>query len=115
MPDAPPPGGRIDVVFHAVGDPTRREILRRLSHRPASVSSLAAGLGVTLTAIAQHLRVLEAAGLARTEKVGRVRTCSIDQAGFTVLEQWIAEHRSLWRNRLDRLADLLDEPGGEGA
>jgi DNA-binding transcriptional ArsR family regulator len=103
----------IDRVFHALGDPTRRAILDRLSERPHSVSGLATPLDITVTAVAQHLQVLEESGLVHTEKIGRVRTCRIETAGFAVLEHWIAEHRSTWERRLDRLGDLLaesDEP-----
>lgn len=100
----------IDRLFHALGDPTRRAILDRLSRAPESVSRLAAPLGVTLTAVAQHLQVLEESGLVRTEKVGRVRTCQIDEAGFARLERWIGAHRSTWSRRMDRLGDLLAEP-----
>jgi DNA-binding transcriptional ArsR family regulator len=96
-------------VFDALGDPTRRAIIDRLSEGPQSVSRLAAPLNITLTAVAQHLAVLQACGLARTEKVGRVRTCRIEEAGFRTVEQWIADHRSLWNSRLDRLGDLLTE------
>jgi DNA-binding transcriptional ArsR family regulator len=99
----------IDRVFHALGDPTRRAILDRLSEGPLSVSRLAAPLAITLTAVAQHLQVLEESGLVHTEKVGRVRTCQIETAGFSVLEQWISNHRSMWERRLDRLGDLLAE------
>jgi DNA-binding transcriptional ArsR family regulator len=100
----------IDRVFHALGDPTRRAILDRLSAGPASVSALAGPLAITLTAVAQHLEILEASGLAHTEKIGRVRTCRIDPAGFDALERWIADHRTLWEKRLDRLGKfLLDE------
>jgi DNA-binding transcriptional ArsR family regulator len=106
------PGTKVDVerVFHALGDPTRRAIVERLSEGPASVSGLAAPLGITLTAVAQHLQVLEESGLARTEKLGRVRTCRIETSGIGALEQWIRERRSLWERRLDRLGDLLAEP-----
>ncbi len=96
-------------VFHALGDPTRRAIVERLSQRPHSVSGLAEPLGVTLTAVAQHLAVLEESALAKTEKVGRVRTCRIEPAGFTLLERWIGAQRSLWDRRFDALGDLLDE------
>jgi DNA-binding transcriptional ArsR family regulator len=99
----------IDRVFHALGDPTRRAILDRLSRGPLSVSRLAEPLDITLTAVAQHLQVLEECGLVHTEKVGRVRTCRIEPTGFTVLENWIGDHRSLWERRLDRLGDLLAE------
>lgn len=103
----------IDRLFHALGDPTRRMILDRLSEGPLSVSRLAAPLAITLTAVAQHLQVLEESGLVHTEKLGRVRTCRIEPTGFSALEQWIRDHRSLWERRLDRLDDLLAETDDE--
>ena len=99
----------IDRLFRALGDPTRRAILDRLSERPQSVSGLAAPLGITGTAVAQHLQILEESGLVQTEKVGRVRTCRIEPAGFTALERWIGEHRTVWERRLDRLGNVLAE------
>ena len=104
--------GTIDRVFHALGDPTRRNLLDRISRGPVAVSRLAAPLDITLTAVMQHLRVLESSGLVRTEKVGRVRTCRIEPAGLRVAERWIAERRTLWERRLDRLGDILgkDKP-----
>jgi len=98
----------IDRVFHALGDPTRRAILDRLSESPQSVSGLAGPLAITLTAVAQHLQVLEATGFVRTQKVGRVRTCRVEPAGFQAVERWIADHRTTWARRLDRLGELLD-------
>lgn len=100
---------KIDRVFHALGDPTRRAIVDKLSKGPQSVSRLAEPLGITLTAVTQHLQILEESDLVRTEKVGRVRTARIESTGFAVLEQWIRDHRSLWDRRLDRLGDLLGE------
>jgi len=100
----------VDRVFQALGDPTRRAILEKLSQGPISVSRLAEPLGITLAAVVQHLQVLEASGLARTEKTGRVRTCSIEPAGLSVAAQWIADRRSTWERRLDRLGHLLAEP-----
>lgn len=97
-------------IFHALGDPMRRAIVERLRERPQSVSALAEPLGITLTAVGQHLKVLEEAGLVRTEKLGRVRTVRLDAEGFAVLEAWAAEHKGEWARRLDRLGDLL---GGE--
>lgn len=97
----------IDRLFHALGDPTRRAILDRLVVGPASVSRLAEPLGVTLTAVAQHLQILEEVKLVQTEKLGRVRTCRIEPAGFHVLEEWIRDHRTGWERKLDRLAALL--------
>jgi DNA-binding transcriptional ArsR family regulator len=99
----------INQIFHALGDPTRRAILDRLSQRPHSVSSLATPLGITLTAVAQHLQLLEECGFVHTEKVGRVRTCRIESAGFSALERWIRDHRTTWDRNLDRLGDFLAE------
>ncbi len=106
------PGSNIDIghVFHALGDPTRRAIVDSLTAGPASVSRLAAPLGITVTAVAQHLQILEEAGLVHTEKTGRVRTCRIEPAGFDALMQWVRDHRTVWERRLDRLGELLGEP-----
>jgi len=103
------PKVNIDSVFHALGDPTRRVILDKLCEGPLSVSQLATPLDITLTAVVQHLQVLEESGLVHTEKVGRIRTCRIETAGFKALEQWISDRRSIWERRLDRLGDLLAE------
>lgn len=100
----------IERVFHALGDPTRRTILEKLSQGPLSVSGLASPLDITLTAVAQHLQVLEESGLVHTEKLGRVRTCRMETTGLSVLEQWIKDRRSTWERRLDRLGELLLEP-----
>ncbi|MEO8623972.1 MAG: metalloregulator ArsR/SmtB family transcription factor [bacterium] len=107
-----PRKARLDAarVFYALGDPTRRAIVERLGNGPLSVSSLATPLQITVTAVAQHLRVLEDSGLVSTEKTGRIRTCHIETTGFSVLEQWIGDQRSLWERRFDRLGDLLSEP-----
>jgi DNA-binding transcriptional ArsR family regulator len=107
---------QIDRLFHALGDPTRRAILDLLSRGPTSVTRLAEPLAITLTAIGQHLQILEESELVRTEKVGRVRTCRIESAGFNRLERWIKDHRSHWELRLDRLGELLnaeDEESGQ--
>jgi len=100
---------RIDQVFHALGDATRRKIVEQLSQGPTSVSDLAKPLGITLAAVVQHLQVLERSGVVRTQKVGRVRTCRIEPTGLNVAADWIAERRSLWERRLDRLGDMLAE------
>ncbi|MEZ0244825.1 MAG: ArsR/SmtB family transcription factor [Sphingomonas sp.] len=99
----------IDRVFHALGDPSRRAIVERLSRGPASVSTLAGPLGITVTAVGQHLRVLETSGLVHSMKQGRTRTCRIDAAGLATIDQWIAHCRAMWETRLDRLGDLLGE------
>jgi len=99
----------IDLVFRALGDPTRRAIVERLSEGPISVTQLAAPLAITLAAVVQHLQILEESGLVHTEKVGRVRTCRIEPAGLSLAEQWIADRRSAWERRFDRLGNLLAE------
>ena len=100
----------IDRVFHALGDPTRRAIMEKLSEGPISVSRLAGPLDMTLAAVVQHVQVLEECGLVQTEKPGRVRTCSLAPGGLAVVEKWISDRRSMWERRLDRLGDLLAEP-----
>src|SRR5579872_5936962 len=94
--------GRVDVnrVFHALGDETRRAMVDRLSQGPVSVSELADRLGITLTAVGQHLAILEECGLAVTKKAGRVRTCSPAAAGLDALERWVRGHRTEWERRL---------------
>jgi DNA-binding transcriptional ArsR family regulator len=100
----------IDRVFHALGDPTRRAMVEKLSKGPISVSRLAEPLNITLAAVVQHLQVLEKSGLVRSEKVGRVRTCRMEPAGLSVAERWIGARRAMWERRLDRLGDVLAEP-----
>jgi DNA-binding transcriptional ArsR family regulator len=99
----------LDLVFQALADPSRRGMVERLSHGPASVSQLAQPLAMTLPAVVQHLQVLEASGLVQTQKIGRVRTCSIAPAALRQAELWINERRTSWERRLDRLADYLAE------
>jgi len=101
---------QIDRVFHALGDPTRRAMIEKLSEGPVTVSRLAKPLDITLAAVVQHLQVLEKSGLVRTEKVGRVRTCRVEPHGLTVVERWVADRRSLWDARFDRLGKFLAEP-----
>ena len=75
-------------------------MIEKLSQGPVTVSRLAKPLDITLAAVVQHLQVLEKSGLVRTQKVGRVRTCRIESKGFSVVERWIADRRSLWEARL---------------
>ncbi|GAA3419745.1 ArsR/SmtB family transcription factor [Streptosporangium vulgare] len=102
-------GASLDRVFQALADPTRREMVERLVRGPASVGELARPLAMSLPAVMQHLQVLEACGLVRTEKVGRVRTCHIEPGALRAAESWIAGQRTTWEHRLDRLGDLLNE------
>src|SRR5659263_240001 len=84
----------LDRLFQALADPARREMVERLSRGPASVSALAEPLEMSRPAVMQHLQVLEASGLVRSEKVGRVRICRIDPAALKPAEQWIARRRA---------------------
>ena len=99
----------LDLAFQALADPTRRMIVERLCRGPASVSELARPLEMTLSAVVQHLAVLEASGLVQSEKMGRVRTCRIEPKALSVAEQWIAERRASWERRLDRLGEYLTQ------
>ncbi len=101
----------LDRLFQALGDPTRRAIVDRLAEGPASVSRLAEPLGITVTAVAQHLQVLEQCGVVRTEKVGRVRTASLVPDGLAPVERWARDRRSLLEKRLDALGAILGEEG----
>ena len=103
------PGTDIAKVFHALGDPNRRLMVETLSNGPMSVSRLAEPFDMTLTAVAQHLAILEAAGLVTTEKLGRTRTAQIGRAGFAAIELWLKDRRTPLERRLDALGDLLDE------
>jgi DNA-binding transcriptional ArsR family regulator len=97
-------------VFHALGDPTRRAIVERLSRGSLSVSELARPLEITLAAVVQHLTVLEESGIVRSEKVGRVRSCQLEPDGLRVAERWISERRGMWERHFDRLGEILDGP-----
>lgn len=107
-----PSRATINRVFHALGDPTRRRIVEKVSEGPISVSRLAGPLNITLAAVVQHLQVLEKSGLVHTTKVGRVRTCRIEPSGLSLAERWISDRRSIWERRFDRLGNLLAEPDG---
>lgn len=96
-------------MFQALADPTRRVMVERLGRGPTSVSELAKPLAMSLSAVVQHLQILEASGLVRSEKVGRVRTCRIDPNALRTAEEWIARRRAMWALRLDRLGNYLTE------
>jgi DNA-binding transcriptional ArsR family regulator len=108
----------LDRVFQALADPGRRLMVERLSQGPASVSELGRPLSMSLAAVLQHVQVLEASGLVRSQKAGRTRTCTINAAALGEAESWISGRRQLWERRLDRLGDYLadapDSPGDPG-
>jgi DNA-binding transcriptional ArsR family regulator len=103
---------QLDVAFAALSDPTRRGILESLGGQDATISELAAAFGMTLTGIKKHVGVLEQAGLVTTEKVGRVRHCSIGPRRLDDETTWIAMYRRMLESRLDRLGDFLEKQKG---
>jgi DNA-binding transcriptional ArsR family regulator len=107
-------GADLDRVFQALADPGRRLMVERLSQGPASVSELGRPLAMSLAAVVQHVQVLEASGLIRSQKTGRTRTCSINAPALRPAESWIAERRTLWERRLDRLGDYLADAADGG-
>ncbi|MGH9079765.1 MAG: ArsR/SmtB family transcription factor [Acidimicrobiales bacterium] len=99
----------LDRTFQALADKSRRSMVERLTLGPASVSELAEPLAMSLAAVVQHVQILEACGVVRTEKVGRTRMCQIEGAAMAAAEGWIADRRQGWETRLDLLGDVLDE------
>jgi DNA-binding transcriptional ArsR family regulator len=104
---------QLDLVFQALADPTRRDMVERLGRGPASVSELARPLEMTLPAVLQHLQVLEASGLVSSEKTGRVRMCRVEPNVMEAAEGWFAKRRAVWERRLDRLGEFLAEEENE--
>ena len=104
----------LDLLFRALADPARRTMVERLSRGPSPVSELARPLPMSLPSVMQHLSVLEAAGLVRSAKVGRVRTCAIEPQALSRAEQWINARRIEWEGRLDRLGEYLKTLENEG-
>jgi DNA-binding transcriptional ArsR family regulator len=103
----------LDLAFRALSDPGRRAMVERLSFGPASVSELARPLPMTLSAVVQHLKVLEEAALVRSEKVGRVRTYTLEIKTVTQVERWIAERKRFWEQQYDQLEVYLARTGSE--
>ncbi len=95
-------------MFQALADPARRSMVDRLCKGPASVKELAEPLPMALPSVLQHLQMLEASGLVRSEKTGRIRTCRIEPQALRSAEDWINERRILWERRLDRLGAYLE-------
>jgi DNA-binding transcriptional ArsR family regulator len=100
----------LDLVFQALADPARRSMVERLSRGPASVSELAQPLPMSLSAVVQHLQVLEASGLVLSSKTGRVRTCRLRPEVVQGAERWLSDRRAGWERNLDRLGDILAAP-----
>lgn len=97
----------LDLIFHALSDAGRRAMVDRLSRGPASVSDLARPMPMTLSAVVQHLKILEEAGLVRSQKTGRVRTCTLEMSAMADVERWIAERKRFWDQQYDQLEAYL--------
>ena len=98
---------RVDEVFKALADPTRRKVIERLVSGPASTSDLAEPFSMALPSFTQHLGVLERAGLVTSSKAGRIRTYRLSAAGLDAAQGWLADQRRLWEQRLDQLDTVL--------
>lgn len=100
---------RLDLVYFALSDPSRRGMVERLQASTLSISELGAPLGMTLAAIGKHVAVLESAGIVQSRKTGRVRMCSVVPGALTEANSWMTEQRSFWNDRVDALAVYLEE------
>lgn len=103
---APTPAA-IDGIFRALADPTRRDVVERLTAKQASMSELAAPYRMALPSFLEHMKVLEGAGLVRSSKVGRARIYQLETARLKLTEDWLGRQRTLWERRLDRLDSYL--------
>lgn len=112
-PQQPNDEDQLDKVFKALSDRTRREILRKLSKRAATVSELADPLDMSLPAASKHIKVLEYAGLVKREKSGRVYTCTFQAEPIATVDSWLDQYRIYWNAQLDELAEFFegDEEG----
>jgi DNA-binding transcriptional ArsR family regulator len=97
----------LDLLFHALSDPTRRMMLNRLARGPAAVTELADPTGLRLPTVLRHLSVLQTAGLVATQKDGRVRSCAFQPQAMAPMQDWLEGQRRLWEGRLDRLDDYV--------
>jgi DNA-binding transcriptional ArsR family regulator len=102
----------IDRTLAALADPTRRSVLEQLARGSATITELAEPVGISLTGMKKHVRVLEEAQLVRTEKIGRARQCTLGPQRFEDLEAWIASYRQMLEERLDRFGELLERTRG---
>ena len=103
----------LDRTFFALSDPTRRGILERLGRREASITELAEAFDMTLTGMKKHVQLLEDAGLVQTEKIGRVRTCTLGARRMTAEAAWIAKYQQMVEAQLDSLGEFLERTKGD--
>jgi DNA-binding transcriptional ArsR family regulator len=100
---------RLDTSFAALSDATRRGVLEQLGRREASITELADRFHMTLTGMKKHVGVLEQAGLVKTQKVGRVRTCRLGRDPLAAETAWIEAYRRLWAARFEALDEIVED------
>jgi DNA-binding transcriptional ArsR family regulator len=103
---------RLDLIFGALSDATRRGMLRRLAEGPASVKELAAPFPISMPAISRHVKVLERAGLLQRSKDGRLHRCTMNREGFDDAHAFLRDMRVFWESNLDQLAAFLETDDG---
>ena len=103
----------LDAVFTALGDPTRRDIVARLSRGDATVTELAEPYAMSLQAVSQHIRVLERSGLVSQGRHRQTRPCRLEAESLDEALSWIEESRRAWSERMDRLEGHLARLQGE--
>jgi DNA-binding transcriptional ArsR family regulator len=103
---------RLDDIFHALANRTRRALVRSLAAGPARVTELAEPHGMSVNAISKHLFVLERAGLIRRTRNGHIQSCVLEAAPMATADEWLGTYRRFWSRQFDRLADFVEEPKG---
>jgi len=115
MVDSPHHTERLDAIFHALADPTRRRIVGALTQGPHTIGELARPFPVSLAAVSKHVKVLERARLVRRRVRGRQHVCSLDPAALAGARDWIERQERFWTERLDALEALLTEESRSGS
>lgn len=101
------PDRQLDLIFHALSDSTRRQILGQLRESPQPVTQLASNYDMSLNAVSKHIKVLEGAGLIQRTVKGRVHLCTADASKLKAAENWISTYREFWNQRLDALEEFV--------
>lgn len=104
---------RLDDIFHALANRTRRSLLKTLATGPARVNELAEPYGMSVNAISKHLFVLERAGLIRRRRDGHVQSCVLAPEPMATADEWLGYYRGFWNRQIDRLADFVEAPEGK--
>lgn len=105
---------KLDGIFSALADPTRRRIVERLAQRALTVGEIAADFPISQPAISKHVRVLEQCGLLTRRIEGRVHYCTLTPAAMNAAMTWLEKQRAYWNDALDRLDVLLQQPSAKG-